>query len=236
MASEVAVITAKLNARKANVPRRETSDGIEDHLWAGRDGALVGMPWKQALVLEGRCYTVTVGTFSSPVTGGGAGTILDQDQPELIASIPSGYVMLPLRARVDCQVPLLAADSEESEILLAVDRTVAAVISATNGTVETPLNMRTDNTGGSGITVVSAVTVNITVEPALSFELAHPVKIGDVQTAVGTTLTDLFLDYQPVAAPFIFGPASLMVYWGGTVAVTGFASFDYAEWRVSELK
>lgn len=201
-----------------------------------RDGALAMAPWKQALVLEGRCYQVTVGTFSTPVTGGGAGTILDQDQPELVMDVPSARGIILLHARADCQMPLLAADSEECEILLAVDRAAVSGSSATQGTVETPVNMRTDLIGGSGLTVVSAVTTNTTAVPTLSMELAHPVKIGDVQGTAATTMwTDLFLNYEPVASPVIIGPATVLLYWGGTVATTGFASVMWAEFARSEL-
>ena len=200
-----------------------------------RDGALAVAPWKQALVFEGRCYQVTVGTFSTPVTGGGAGTILDQDQPELIIDIPSARAIMLMHVRADCQLPLLAADSEEAEILLAIDRLAVTGATATQGTVETPVNMRTDIVGGSGLAVVSAVTTNTTAVPTLSMELAHPVKIGDVQgTAANAMWNGLFLDYEPEASPVIVGPAAVLLYWGGTVATTGFASVTWAEFVRSE--
>lgn len=189
-------------------------------------GALVA-DWRQALVARGYGFHVDVGAFSTPIVGGGAGTILDQDQPEFGISVASGYCVVPLRIHVACQTPLIAADSDESEILLAVDRAAAW---AADGTVttETAANMRTNATGNpTGVTIFSAATGNIT-NPTLGYELAHAVRVGDVQGTAATALWgDLSLVYEPNNPPFLVGPCCLYGYWGGTVATSGFANIDF---------
>jgi len=189
-------------------------------------GALLHADFLQALIARGFGWHVDVGAFSTPITGGGNGTVLDLDQPEFGISIPSGYTCIPIRLAVDCQVPLLAADSEESEILIAVDR---AAKWAADGTVttETPTNMRTDITAACPLTAFSAATADIT-DPVLGIELAHNVKLGDFQgTPANAMWTELLTRYEPQRPPFIVGPAAIYGYWGGTVAVTGFANLDF---------
>jgi len=189
-------------------------------------GALVA-DWRQALVARGYGFHVDVGAFSTPIVGGGAGTILDQDQPEFGISVASGYCVVPLRIHVACQTPLIATDSDESEILLAVDRAAAWAGDGT-ATTETAANMRTNATGNpTGVTIFSAATGNIT-NPTLGYELAHAVRVGDVQGTAATALWgELSLVYEPNNPPFLVGPCCLYGYWGGTVATSGFANIDF---------
>ena len=190
--------------------------------------SLATLPDVSALVRAGYGFHVTVGAFSTPITGGGAGTILDQDQPEFVISVPSGSAIIPVRMSVQAQVPLLATDADEAEILIAVDRTAAFDASGTY-TAETVFSMRTDNPVASVCTVGSAFTANMT-NPTLGIELARAVITGDVQGTAATALwTPLALNYEPANAPVIVGPAMVIGYWGGTVATTGFAQLQWVE-------
>lgn len=189
-------------------------------------GGLVGADWQQALIARGYGWHADVGAFSTPIQGGGAGTVLDQDQPEFTISVPSGYTLIPVRFHVACQVPISAADSDENEILLAVDRAAAQDGTGT-ATAETPCNMRTNTASGCPATVRSAYTADAT-NPTLNYELAHAVKVVDyVGTPATANENELSLVYEPKFPPFIVGPACVLGYWGGTVAVTGFANLDF---------
>lgn len=190
-------------------------------------GAALAADWRQAFVARGLGYHVDVGAFSTPIVGGGNGTILDQDQPEFIISVASGYCVVPLRFHVACQVPLLNADSDESEILIAVDR-AAAYDGTGTVTTETALNMRSNSTGNpTGVTCFSAATGNIT-NPTLGYELGHEVITADLQ-GIATSIWwgSLKLLYEPVNPPFLIGPCAIYGYWGGTVATSGFANLDF---------
>lgn len=191
-------------------------------------GGLLTADWQQSYISRGYGYHVDVGAFSTPIVGGGNGTVLDQDQPEFGLSVASGYTLVPIRFAVNCQVPLLAADSDEAEILIAVDRASAWAGDGTF-TTETPLNMRTSATptAVTGLSCFSAATGNIT-NPALGHELAHEVIVGDVQGIAANAMWNrLSLVYEPKFPPFIVGPAAVYGYWGGTVATTGFANLDF---------
>lgn len=189
-------------------------------------GGLLSADWRQALIARGLGWHFDVGAFSTPITGGGAGTILDLDQPELIIGVPTGWTLVPLRISVQCQTPLIAADADECEILLAADRTAAY---ANDGTVttETPTNLRSDVTSGCPLNCRSAATADIT-DPVLGIELARAVVTGDVQgTAANALWGELSLVYEPEHPMFLVGPAGLYGYWGGTVATTGFAQVEF---------
>ena len=205
-----------------------TSDGN----WVGarglNDGTVVTAPWTQAEINASRGFVVTVGSFSTPITGGGAGTIVDQDQPEAIISVPSGTAIEIVSINVQTQVPLLATDADECEILVAVDKDTAY---AGDGTVtpETPLNLRMNATATSSVTAASAATANIT-NPTLDLELARSVVTGDVNGVAANALwTKNELNYAPAQRPVLVGPCALYVYWGGTVATPGFAQITYIE-------
>lgn len=189
--------------------------------------------WRQAFIARGMGYHVDIGSFSTPITGGGNGTVIDLDQPEFGISVASGYTVVPLRVHVAALPGLQTTDSHESEILLAVDRAAAW---AGDGTVttETAVNMRTSATGNpTGVSIFSAATADIT-DPNLGMELAHVAKLTDVQgTAATVNLYDLVLLYEPKNPPFLVGPCALYGYWGGDVAVTGFANVSFLTFPTS---
>lgn len=190
-------------------------------------GASLAADWRQALVARGYGWHADAGAFSTPAAGGGAAAVIDQDRPNLLISVASGYTLIPLRIHVTCQTPLIANDSDESEILIAADVSAAAAGITTQTTVETPVNMRTNVTTGCPATVYSTLSANIT-NPTLGLELAHAVTVGDVNgTAANALWGQLELLYEPVVSPFIVGPACLYVYHGGTVATTGFINADF---------
>jgi hypothetical protein len=190
-------------------------------------GALHGMDWRSAAVLSGKGFHVTIGALSTPITGGGAGTILDLDQPEGIISVPLGTSIQPIRIHVQALQPLIATDADESEILIAVDRTAKWAVDGTR-TDETIFNMRTDIVGGSNCVAASAFTAD-TTDPVLDIELARSIYVADSQSAVGVVNTKHELLYEPVAPPLIVGPAMIVIYWGGTVATPGFAEIQWVE-------
>lgn len=193
-------------------------------------GSLLSADWRAALVARGMGWHFDVGAFASGtdtgITGGGNGTVMDLDQPEFGISVPSGYTLIPLEFNIACRPGLQTTDSHVSDILVAVDRTAAWVGDGTV-TAETPLNLRTNNTGGCPASCFSAATGDIT-DPVLGIELVRATKLTDVQgTAATVNLMDLTVNYQPQYPPFVVGPGAIYGYWGGSIAVVGFASLNF---------
>lgn len=201
-----------------------------------KDGAIFTADWIQSQIMRGNGYVMTVGAFSTPIVGGGNGTIIDLDQPEFLISVPSGRTIFPFRIAAQTQSPLLATDSDETEILVGVDRTQALV--SVTSTAETAFNLRTDNISSSTCTATSAHTADIVAPatPVLGIELDREVLLGDVQGTPATALwTRNKLLYAPQHAPMLVGPCSLLGYWGGTVATNGFAQVQWIELATADF-
>jgi hypothetical protein len=186
--------------------------------------------WRMDAIRDGRGFLVTVGTFSSPVTGGGDGTTVTIDEPEALISVPDGTSIMPIRIDVQCQVPLIAADSDEIEIIIGSDKDAAWDTTGTS-TEETAVNMRTTHTATSLCSCESAFTAAPTTAPALDYELARAVKVANLYSTNDTSLWgELRCLYEPLSPPIMDGPCMLLVYWGGTAATTGFAQIEWLEY------
>jgi hypothetical protein len=195
--------------------------------------------WIDTLIAYGYGFHVTIGAFSTPIAGGGAAFIIDQNEPRGVVSVPPGWTIRPFRVHCQAQTPLLAADSDESEIVLAVDVKFEWKGDGTF-TAQTPWNMRTDRApargtaplGGCPIRAASAFSADMTAtdgnEPVLDIELAHSVIVADKQ---GTPATGLWtkheLLYEPAYAPFLVGPCAMYLYIGGTAATPFFAQVQF---------
>lgn len=182
-------------------------------------GGLLSADWRQALIARGFGWGVTVGALSTPIVGGGAGTVLDAEQPELAIAVPSGYTMIPLRCAVEIELGIQTTDSHVTEILIAADRT--QLPTAGTSTLEVPANMRSDLVGACPLTARSAYTAD-GVTPVLD-ELDRAQALTDVQGVAATVnLYQLKTVYEPVCPPLIVGPAGFYVYFGGDIAASGF--------------
>ncbi len=189
-------------------------------------GGLLSADWMEAMIARGLGWHTFDGAFSTPGAGGGSAAIVELVRPRLLVSVPDGTTLVPLRIDCQLQTPLTAADSDESEILFAVDRTQAWGGVGTS-TLLTPTNMRSDLVTGCPLTFAKTFTTDITgTVPVLGVELAHAVKVSEYATDVGRVWNEIVLLYEPDSPPFIVGPAMLLVYFGGTVATSGFVELD----------
>jgi len=201
-------------------------EGIPHSFWADRSGALVGTNQLRQLVAAGYGYHVTVGAFTTPIVGGGAGTVLDAERSELSLSIPSGTAIIPIR--IGIQLELAAdADADVTDIIVMADRLAVSTATSSTGTVETIFNMRTDNPRSSLVTAVSANTSDHGT-PTVSYELARKQMVTNIVTS-GITQGIMDLLYEPDFPPILVGPAALYVYFAGTQATSGFAQAQWVE-------
>jgi len=219
--------------RRGLIPDRVNADGQTEKAWAGRDGALVSLPWRIALVMEGRVFGVTVGTLSTGIVGGGNGTVLDIDQPEFVISVPTGTAIMPLRVGIQGLAADAVADHSVLQALVCAD-TAKVWDAAGSCTTETAYNYRTDGPRATACTCRSAFTGDITTAPVNHIDLARAeVKID--LPANGETPIILDLNWMPESPPILVGPAMLVGYWGGTSAVTGYAQVIWAEFTKAEV-
>ena len=209
-------------------------DGSAYRPFMSRRGELFVQDWIQAAILEGKGFIANIGALSTPVVGGGAGTIVDLDQPEFGMIIPDGTTIIPIRLNIQLTAPLMATDADEVEALAFVDTTAATVASALDGTwanTITPKNMRIALTNrDSSLCTVKSVCSGDTTDPTESIDLCHMQVTGDMNgTPANAIWSRNELLYEPKNPPMIIGPASLFAYWGGTVATSGFMQFFWIE-------
>ena len=185
------------------------------------------------------------GGVSTGKVGGGAGTTLLVDEPEFALGVPAGVCIRPFSIYAQCQTGITTADADESEILIAVDS-----LGYWNGngtcTIVDPSNLRTDLDKGSMCRVGQAVTGALTTtpgygaaaaaDPVLDMELDRTVQTANFGDATG--ITDLMLDlkWEPEHPPYLVGPCSLFIYFGGTRATVGcFAQVKWVEGKISDF-
>ena len=191
------------------------------------------------MIAQGMGRVAVVGAFSTPVAGGGVANVIDLDQPRLAIAVPGGVTIRPLFCHCQVQPGLIAADNDENEILLGADALGMWTGDGTS-TAEQPVNMRTDLGRGSVCRVGSTFSANMTTTnaagtaaaPVLDMELDRVVEHVDVSTAASVNVHQLMMKYTPKYPPMLTGPATLLLYYGGTVAlVGGFAQVGWIEGR-----
>lgn len=232
MQNQLSTLTGiEAQGRAGVIPARAT-EGELIAPWQGKDGASVSMPWKQALILEGRCFHVQVGALITAIACG-SGTVPELAEPELVISVPTGAVMMPLSVTAQAIPADAAANHDDLSVILGIDRTQAHDLSGTS-TTEVIYNLRTDAPRSNACTAVSAVTEDMTAA-VMAMELRRKDVLVNATTDTGSQLFIIDFEYEPVAAPMLVGPAMLVLMWGGTTAVTGYAQATWAEWTKAEL-
>ncbi|KKN02713.1 hypothetical protein LCGC14_1114980 [marine sediment metagenome] len=214
-----------------NAPR-VVGEGNTIEVRGTRDGVSFAASWKQALLLEGRMFHIDVGDLPADavftaVTGGGAGTRLDLEQPEFGVSVPNQTALIPLDIRIGVRADVVA-DADNMEILLIADTSAAFAADGTS-VAETPTNMITDGGVATVATAFSAATGDIT-DPVVSMILAYKTSQSSLLTA-GLAVATLELAYMPEVPPIIKGPGAFYGYWGAvaTLGALGAAAVIWAE-------
>lgn len=199
----------------------------------------MALAYLDRMVADGYGRAVTVGAFSTGIVGGGNGTVLDLDQPELVIAIPTNLVVRILRAEIVVQGGISTADSDETEALLGVDSLGYWTVDGTS-TAENPSNLNSRLDKGSACKVGSAFTADMTTtprnggtaaDPVIDIELARVVETADQGgTAANVAYRGIRLEYQPLIPPWLEGQCSIVGYWGGTIAtVGGYAVVQWVE-------
>ncbi len=220
---------AKIKGQARQTVPQQVNEGGEVELRLNRSGSLVVETEIDALIKEGRGFQTIVGAFSTPVTGGGKGTVIDIDQPDLLISIPSGTSIKPFKIDVVIEKPVGVADDDVVEALIAVDQDAAAsTATAGTSTAGTIYNLNTLFSRNSNCAATTQYSAD-THDPVLDLELAHFTCIFELFSSASIWESQRFLRYEPLHPIVINGPASLIVYFGGTVEVQAFVTAQWVE-------
>ena len=188
---------------------------------------LVVTDWISAAIARGFGWRTDVGGGTTPVVGGGAGTVFDAEQPELAIDIPTGIIFVPLSASIVIESSIDLSDGNVSEGEISLDRTRILGVEGATGTRETPINMRSDIVGGCPCPAKSALTGDLSATPTISQVLAHTHSEKEVVDATEELYAQQRLDYHPDDPPLIVGPACFLLWWAGTAATSGYAQANF---------
>lgn len=209
------------------------NDGQPGSLRMSRAGQLFTADWPVELAMAGHVYSLSpiaaaiagLDEVTPQVTGGGAGTVIDSDQPEIIVGVDAGYFLIPMELMAAVKVDL-DADAEIGAILAFTDRTQAPPTSVT-GTVLAPSNCLDDGPAFPGRSF-HTITADIT-DPVLSDLLVYDViRAADAGVVASEQVIQLHVDWKAKVPMFIKGPCSIVVCWGGTAAVQALARLTFA--------
>lgn len=219
---------SKLVVRKATTPHRETADGQFEALWALRDGALVGVDWVQALVLEGRVFMASNAAMETARDIGRAAYV--ETEPAIALDVPAGTIAIPLEIQLE-QGGTAASDTVT--VLLTVDDKERI----TSGNAATIRNLRIHSADAYSPTCklyhhdesATALLVSAPAEDNTFFAKAcnHGLELGPDQNVLWSAREHL--------APVLEGPASLCVYWYGTDDPEGFWHIIWAEFPANTV-
>lgn len=218
-------------AQQLNVGR--TTDGNRVGIRTTRDGALIALPWYQALVLEGRVFGIHAGSVTTPIAGHAA---IDADQPEAAAWFADGTAAIPLSIRATMETG--ATTLAQGGMMCAVSN---IAVGAGTSTAATPFNLNMASNVGitTGATAGVAYTGNGT-DPLTAgnfLELARVSAVVDADAATsGIVLPSLFWSAATGAvAPIIQDVGSILLY-GEAAANTLFGEIVWAEIPESALQ
>jgi len=211
----------------------EVISGDDQELQIGVLGQMFADNWKTRLALAGKLWRGTVGTITGSTvgawtgaTGGGAGTLIDPDEPEIAISVGAGYFLIPVELHVSGQLDQ-DANAEVGEIAFTADRTQEPA--TVTGTALTLYN-QLDGAGsfpGTSYYQVTSVATDPTNEELIAMEIVSAsefVSNGAATNITNGIVTRLQLDWKADYPDLIAGPCTLLVYWGGTAALTAYAT------------
>lgn len=228
-----------VSTAQRSVPRK--ADGVRVPIRAFRDGSLVNVDWKQALVGEGIVHKVTIGSLTTPIRGGGgAGTIVDIDKPDVGLNVPAGKTIIPLKIDLQMLVTAMTTDADEAEAFFAVQRN-DTVVPVTTFVTETPYNALTSLADTSGINFYSGMQSDVVmttsgIDPSPTFDLARMFINYETITEVGVKSNRFDLTYRADPGDILEGPACLLGYWGGTRQAWAFVTLMWAEFDSGNAK
>lgn len=215
-----------------------SGDGQYNAIRATRDGKLMtASAWKLDYVLRGMAFGVSVGGIAAGadialITGGGAGTVIDTDEPEMIVQTPDTHYHVPLGFMAAIQADP-DSDADEQNIILFADRTISAIVGTATATGKTAVPLLEGGVG-SVSTIWTAVTAAIT-DPVCDLILSFATSQAAQIAADGTVIHVLRADWEPSFPIFLKGPAAVVACWGGTAAVQGACTYYWAEVPLNQV-
>lgn len=198
-----------------------------------RDGAIFTADWYTQMAIEGRVYTVNIGTGTSPTT---LNATYAAAEPDLWVHVPSGTAIIPIFLSVGFE------DTGTAQVLDVLGMVSSTGDSAVTGTALTIKNNRTDAPNASVCTATAVVTAAGTDPHAGNFyefwrpyagfgEDAFNGSTGWVNNNIAGTSWSARV---ATSLPIVANGGSLAVYASGQAA-TGFIVASWVEIPTTRL-
>jgi len=197
-----------------------SSEGTLVALRALRDGAMIVVPWYQALVLEGRCFQVSVpSTFD--VTGNTPDTTYDDAARQVAADIPDGTVGIPL---------FLEGTVFASGAVTNIAGIIGTALNGTGGTETLVIsrNMGVDNPLPAAAEAMHTISSATDFIDATERVLFHYSTARDVD-AIGTDPQRKWTLAEAGVAPVAIDAASINLVHATGATATAFSILAWAE-------
>ena len=207
----------------------QANQGEKVPIRATRDGIPFMHTWKDALLLEGCCFTAPFAAMGATdivaLTGG-----LDLDQPDFGISVPNGVALIPLKISIAAQFDG-DAGADDGFIIIMADIDAAYADDGTVVAVTPEPCIR-----GSGLTSQATVFENASVN--ITAPTATKICLDVTQAQIGVSgPCELKIDYEPEIPFIINGPAAIYGWVGGTTdAPTWVGTAMWAEVPESRYK
>ena len=184
-------------------------------------GDINNADWKQSYVLSGRAFMLQFGTEDAPVASTGS---IDDLLAMATVDVPSGTTIIPLWGQ-----GVVGTWTTGSLINYMIEVDNGKVRRASGGTSFTPLSLRTDSLRSSACTAYVAGGSDIVAAAKTSggslevYRESIEVNSGDA--------ADYWpkMEYNPVIAPVVVGPASVLVHFGAAADLTVYGNLMWAE-------
>lgn len=204
------------------------SEGDPKFVQQGVTGQIWTADWHQRLILAGRVYRMTIGTITGSTSHAlvGTGTVIDLDLPEGLIAVDSGYLIpMALNLGLLCNTDL---DNQVCEVLLTSDRATGVPSSDVNeSTLETPANLLdgADAFQGRAWSLVNTTPITDPVHTDLLYYRMWE----SLGVSLGPTKFNINEIFKiPTLLAGSGNGCSLLLYFGGTQAVTGMGSLVFA--------
>jgi len=191
-------------------------------------GQLFTADWHQRLVLAGLVFELPLGTTSGDTTATGltGNAAHDNDQPEVVIAIDSGW-LVPVEIEIAVQVNDDDAYDDMTQIGIFADRSQTVAAGAT-GTVATAVNLLdgAGSFGGRCYTTITADITNPVGSDVLAFKYWENTQLA-TETGGGTWQEKYY--HKLFKVPTILaGPCSILGYVIGTMTPVYFGSIKFA--------
>ena len=190
-------------------------------------GDINNADWKQSYVLSGRAFMLQFGTEDAPVASTGS---IDDLLAMATVDVPSGTTIIPLWGQ-----GVVGTWTTGSLINYMIEVDNGKVRRASGGTAFNPLSLRTDSLRSSTCTAYVAGGSDIVATAKTSggsleiYRESIEVNSGDA--------ADYWpkMEYNPVIAPVVIGPASVLVHFGAAADLTVYGNLMWAEFPTTHI-